>query len=768
MTNERNSPKALLTGVAAFAMAVTLAADRTAVAADDGGSTAGSSTGHFKYYPPIMTAPSNAPNILVILTDDVGFGASSAFGGPIETPVLEDLAANGLKYNQFHTTAMCSPTRAALLTGRNHHAVATGDITNISVDAPGYTSVIPGTAATVGAVLGASGYATAWFGKNHNTPVWETSPAGPFDRWPNGLGFDYFYGFNEAMTDQFAPQLVENRSLIEPPVGDPGYILEKDLADHAIHWLDMQRATNPTRPFLIYYAPGSAHSPHQAPRDWIARYKGKFDQGWDRMRELTFERQKRLGVIPAGTRLTPRPPQIPSWDSLTPDGRKAASRLMEVYAGMLAYNDHEVGRIVAELRRIGALDNTLVIFIEGDNGASEESFSGTDNDYAALRGVEGDPARTLARGDELGGPRTFGNYPAGWAWAMDTPFQWAKQIASHFGGTRNGMVVSWPARIKDVGGIRSQFHHVIDVAPTIYEAAGVTPPESVRGARQQRIDGVSMVYTFDHPDAPSTHREQYFELLGNRALYLDGWIASTTPERMPWSHDAGAPDPNKLSWELYDVRHDFSQSRNLAAQYPDKLLALKQEFDRVGTPNGVFPLRSDLMGMLAPGNRPSLAAGRSSFAFVPGWIRYPTSALPPLGKGFDVEARLVQPLNGASGALAVRGGGIGGWGLYVRDARPVFVYKLSDRAGDVTRVEGPVLSAGERRVGFSIVPDGRGAQVILRVDGDQVATGHIQQTGFEIGDLYVGRSGPSPITEDLPAPDVYSGQLQEVTLELRR
>ncbi len=486
----------------------------------------------WKHYPASPQAPAGAPNVLLILTDDVGFGAASTFGGPVPTPAFDALAARGLRYNAFHVTAMCSPTRAALLTGRNHHAVASGSIADVSVDEEGYTSVIPKSAVTIARVLHDNGYDTSFYGKNHNTPTWENGPAGPYDNWPNAWGFDYYYGFNAAFADQFHPSLYENRLAVRPPA-EPGYILDRDLADHLIHWTQVQHAARPGHPFFAYFASGSTHAPHMAPKEWIDRFKGRFDQGWDRLREETFARQKQLGVIPADAVLTPRPAGLPAWDSLSPEKRRIYSRMMEAAAGQLAFADAQIGRVIEALRQSGQLDNTMVIYIQGDNGASVEDFRGSTNELSTIAGREPTDAEMARDIDRHGGPDAFGNYPAAWAWATNAPFQWGKRVASHLGGIRDGMVISWPSRIRQVGQLRTQFSHLTDIAPTIYEAAGVTAPKVVDGVAQLPLDGTSLVYSFDHPEAPTRHREQYFEMLGNRAYYKDGWIASTTPGRPP-------------------------------------------------------------------------------------------------------------------------------------------------------------------------------------------------------------------------------------------
>jgi arylsulfatase len=527
-------------------------------------------------FPQAVMAPKGAPNILLIMTDDTGFGAPSTFGGPIPTPALDRVAQGGLRFNNFHTTALCSPTRAALLTGRNHHSVGFGNISEFATGYPGYDSILPKSAATIGNILVDNGYDTAWFGKHHLIPDWQQSPSGPFDQWAGGLGFQYFYGFLGGDTDNWHPALFENTRPVLPTLGDPNYIIIRDLADRAIAWIRTQHAVAPDKPFLLYFAPGNGHAPHHASKDWIAKYRGQFDHGWDKQREITLANQKRLGVVPADTELTPRPAEIPAWDSLSDDQKKVFARMMEVYAAAVAQSDHEIGRILNALEESGQLDNTLVIYIEGDNGASGEgTLQGTTNEVARLPGLDESLPYLVSMIDELGSDKTYNHYPVGWAHAMDTPFQWTKQVASHFGGTRNGMAISWPKRIAARGELRSQFHHVIDIAPTILEAVGVPPPLVVSGAPQMPLQGVSMAYTFDDAKAPTQRKTQYFEITANRGLYQDGWIANTTPLRLPWQVTNVEPDPDDFPWELYNVTEDFSQAKNLAKKNPKKLQELQ-------------------------------------------------------------------------------------------------------------------------------------------------------------------------------------------------
>jgi arylsulfatase A-like enzyme len=558
-------------------------------------------------FPKEVRAPKGAPNVLLILTDDVGFGASSTFGGPIPTPTMDKLAANGLRYNRFHTTALCSPTRAALITGRNHHTCASGVIMELGTGYPGYNTLMPKSCGTVAQVLRGNGYNTSWFGKNHNVPDWHSSQAGPFDLWPTGLGFEYFYGFIGGDTDQWHPALFENTRPVLPPFHDPNYLLDRDLADRAINWIREQKSLAPQKPFFVYYSTGSAHAPHHAPKDWIAKFKGQFDQGWDKVREETLARQKKLGVVPPDTVLTPRPKEIPAWDSLDADRKRLYAHMMEVYAGALAHCDYHIGRVVEAIDQLGELDNTLVIYIQGDNGASAEgSLQGTTNEVGSMvNGIPEDLPFLLSMMDKLGSDRTYNHYPVGWAHAMDSPLQWTKQVASHFGGTRNGAVISWPKRIKAKGEVRSQFHHVIDIVPTILEAAGLPMPVEIDGVQQKPLEGVSMVYTFDDAKAKDRHTTQYFELMGNRGIYHDGWMACTTPLRLPWITVGASPSPDDFKWELYYVAEDFSQANNLADKNPEKLKELQALFDVEAKKYSVYPLDSSAAERADPAIRPS-------------------------------------------------------------------------------------------------------------------------------------------------------------------
>jgi arylsulfatase A-like enzyme len=733
-------------------------------------------------FPQAVHAPKGAPNILLILTDDVGFGASSPFGGPIRTPTLDRLAQNGLRYTQFHTTALCSPTRAALITGRNHHSAATGVITEMATGYPGYNSLMPKSVGTIGEVLKQNGYNTSWYGKNHNVPDWQSSMAGPFDLWPTGLGFEYFYGFIGGDTDQWHSAVFENTRTVEIDEQQRGKSkhLDEVLADKAISWIRTQRALAPDKPFLAYYATGTAHAPHHAPKEWIARFKGQFDQGWDKVREETFARQKRMGIIPVGAKLTARPKEIPAWDSLSADQKRLYARMMEIYAAALAHADYQIGRVIDAIAQAGELDNTLVIFIQGDNGASAEgTLQGTTNEVAtAANGVTEDLSYLLSMMDELGGPNTYNHYPVGWAHAMDTPFQWAKQVASHFGGTRNGMVISWPARIKDKGAIRTQFHHVIDVVPTLLEATNVTFPQTLNGVEQKPIEGVSMVYTFDQPQAPSRHTTQYFELVGNRAIYEDGWVAATTPLRLPWVTFGGTVNPDDFKWELYNVSDDYSEADNLAERNPAKLKELQAAFDREARKYGVYPLDSSFAERGDPAIRPSLTRGRSSFTYYPGMVRITEGSAPDVkNKSYSLTADVDIPAGGADGVLATQGGRFGGWGLLVIDNKPLFVHALSNQAKDKFRVASTLpLTPGKHTIRFDFLYDGggigKGGNGVLSVDGVKVAEGHIPRTvraRFSLDETFdVGQDTGTPVIDDYTdrMPFRFTGTLSKFTIDL--
>ena len=734
-------------------------------------------------FPTAVEPPVGAPNVLLILTDDVGIGATSTFGGPIPTPNCDRVANAGLKYTMFHTTALCSPTRAALIAGRNHHTCASGSITEFATGFPGYNSVVSKSCGTVGQVLRGNAYNTAWFGKMHNVPDWMSSKAGPFDLWPTGLGFEYFYGFLGGDSDNWHPALYENIQPVEPYMGKPDYILNTDLADKAINWLRMQQAVAPNKPWLLYYAPGTAHAPHHAPKEWIDKFKGQFDQGWDRVREETLERQKGIGVVPQNTELTPRPEQIPAWDSLSADQKRLYARMMEVYAGALHHADHEIGRVMDAVEESGQAENTLVIYIMGDNGASAEgSLQGTTNEVAtAGNGIEEPLEFLLSMIDELGGPRTYNHYPVGWAHAMDAPMQWTKQVASHFGGTRNGLAISWPARIKQSGGKRHQFCHVIDIMPTILEAAGVTAPTMIDGVEQKPIEGTSLLYTFDHDAAPERHTTQYFEMFGNRAIYKNGWMASTTPLRLPWVTAAGVaePNPDDFKWELYNVAEDNSQANDLAATHPEKLKELQAAFEVEAQKYNVYPLDSSFARRVDPAIRPSLSRGRSEFVFYPGLTRIPEGSAPDFkNKSWSIAAEIQVPQGGADGVLATMGGLFGGWGLFVLDAKPHFAYRASNQPRHLYRIAAPdTLTSGNHTVRVDFTYDGggigKGATVRMLVDEKQVAEGRVEQSvvaRFSLDETFdIGADTGTAVVDDYAAkmPFEYGGKLKRLLVVLQ-
>jgi arylsulfatase A-like enzyme len=721
-------------------------------------------------------APKGAPNILLVMLDDVGFGAASMFGGPVNTPTLDRLARNGLRYTRFHTTALSSPTRAALLTGRNHHSVHTGVIMELATGFPGYDSVMGKDTATIAEILKQKGWNTAWFGKDHNVPDWETSQAGPFDLWPTGMGFERFYGFIGGDTNQWRPAVYDGTRPIEPYLGNPDYNFDYDMADQAIQWIRNQKVVVPDKPFFCYYAPGATHAPHHPKKEWIAKYKGKFEQGWDQVREDTLARQKKLGLVPADTQLTPRPKGIAAWDSLDAPHKQLYARMMEIYAGYLEQTDYNVGRVLDEIERLGQLDNTLVIYIVGDNGASSEGgLGGSANELAWLNGVPENTEELIKKIDDLGTWKTYNHYPAGWAIAMCTPFQWVKQIASHFGGTRNGLVISWPARIKDKGGLRTQFHHVIDIDPTILDVCGLEQPSSVNGVAQKPIEGVSMAYTFDDAKAASPRRTQYFEMGGNRAIYHDGWVAATTPLAPPWiSIVEGGDVINRYKWELYNIDEDFSEAVNLAAKYPDKLHDLQLLFYAEAAKYNVLPLDDSKVQRMRGGIRPSLVEGRTSFTYYPGNMRIPEGSLPDVkNKSWSLSAEIVVKKTGDQGMIVTQGGLFSGWALYLEQGKPVFHYNFVNEVH--TRVAAAKeLAPGKHTIAWGFKYDGggvgKGGTGTLSVDGREVAQARIDHTvpgRFALDEgLDVGEDTGTPVCEDYDVPFKFTGKIEKVVVHL--
>jgi arylsulfatase len=721
-----------------------------------------------------VKAPPGSPNVVIVLIDDIGFGHSSAFGGPIRMPTLERLAGRGLKYNRFHTTALCSPTRVALLTGHNHHANNAGAIMELATAFPGNTGVRPKTITTLAEILRQNGYSTAAFGKYHETPPWEVSTSGPYDRWPTGSGFDKFYGFIGGEANQWAPALYDGMVRIEPP-NRPDYHLTTDLADQAIKWVSAQQSLTPDKPFYLYFAPGATHAPHHVPREWIAKYQGEFNGGWDRLREQTFARQKRLGVIPANAKLTPRPKEIPAWDDMSADQKRLFERQMETFAAFGEHADHEVGRLVAQLESIGELDNTLFFYIAGDNGASAEGGpEGTYNEMMALNGIIGRADQMMQHIDDWGGPTTFPHFAIGWAWAGNTPFQWTKQVASHFGGTRNGMVVHWPKGIKGDGGVRSQFHHVVDVAPTVLEAAKIPQPKSVNGVTQRPMDGLSMLYSTDNAQAPGRRTTQYFEMFGNRGIYHDGWVACTRYS-IPWLMVPLPPVKDDV-WELYHVAEDFSQADNLAAQNPAKLKELQGVFEREALRNHVFPIDDRRAERFNPAlaGRPDLMGGRKSLTVYPGMMCIMENAFINVkGVHHTVTAKIEVPDDKASGVIIAQAGYFGGWALYFKDGRPHHEYNFFGL--EHTNIGGAeALPPGKHTIYYEFIPDaarpGTGGKSILSVNGKQVAEGHIPKTqpfafsGDEGAD--VGLDSETNVSKDYQPglPSAFTGRIVQVTV----
>jgi arylsulfatase len=696
------------------------------------------------WWPPRVVPPKGAPNVLLIMTDDCGFGSPSTFGGVVPTPALDRIAKNGLRYTQFHSTSLCSPTRAALITGRNHHAAGYGVVGEAATGFPGYDSVIRKECGTIGEILKGHGYATSWFGKNHNTPFYQTSVAGPFDQWPGGLGFEYFYGFMGGDASQWQPNLFRNTTAIYPFEGKPEWNLTTAMADEAIGYMKGLHEVAPDKPFFVYYVPGGTHAPHHPTKEWIKKISDMhlFDEGWNKIREKIFANQKRLGIIPQNTKLTPWPKELPEWHSLGVIDKKLFIRQADVFGAYLAYTDHEIGRVIQAVQDMGKLDNTLIIYISGDNGASSEgTVNGTPNEFTAFNGVTLPTKEQLLFYEAWGSDATFPLYSAAWAWAFDTPFQWVKQVASHFGGTRQGMCMSWPGHIKDVGGIRTQFHHVIDIAPTILEVTGIPAPETINGIKQRPMDGVSMVYTWDkaNANAPSKRTTQYFETLGNRAIYHDGWTACTTPVTTPWELGVKkSPDViTGYKWELYNIKEDFSQSNDLAAKMPDKLKEMQDLFYAEAKKHDVLPLdNSTLERFLTP--RPSPTAGRTTFTYTGELSGVPPACAPSiLGRSYVIEADVEIPEGGAEGMIVTEGGRFGGYGLFlskgvagIRHGKVVFLYNLLGLKRTVW--DGPELRPGKHKIVFEFDYDGpgfgKGGTGTLKVDGKVVQTKKLENT----------------------------------------
>ncbi|MBB3392898.1 arylsulfatase [Rhizobium sp. BK275] len=736
-------------------------------------------------WPALIVPPKGAPNILLIMTDDVGFSAPSTFGGVIPTPALDRIANEGLRYTRMHTTALCSPTRAALLTGRNHHSVATGVVVDQATGYPGYDSVIPRDAVAIGEILRQNGYDTSWYGKDHNVPQWEGTQAGPFHNWPTGpvKGFDNYYGFIGDDTSQWQPNnLFRNTTPIEPYVGNPGWNLITAMADEAIGHVNMLHDVQPDRPFMIYYAPGGTHAPHHPTKEWVDKISAMhlFDEGWNKLRDTIFANQKKLGVIPESAELTAWPDTIPQWDSQSADAKKLFIRQAEIYAAYLAYTDHEIGRVIQAIDDVGKLDNTLVIYISGDNGASPEgTLNGLFNEYAVANAVNPTVEQNMKFYDAWGTDQTYPHYAVGWAWAWDTPYQWTKEVASHFGGTRNGMAISWPARIKDAGGIRNQFHHVIDVVPTILEAAGLPEPVSVNGVAQRPIEGVSMAYTWDDANAPDRRTTQYFEMFGSRAIYHDGWMASAPPTGAPWilTLEQLSPDVmNSFKWELYDTNNDWTQNHDLAAAEPDKLRDMQQLFMMEAAKYHVFPLDDTRLQRFIS-EKPSYAPGRTEFTYTGRVMNVPfpdTGSAPSLlNKSYTVTAEIDVP-EGGEGVLMTDGGRFAGYGFYLLKGRPVFTWNLVDLERVKWQGKEP-LAAGKHMLEFDWKYDGpglgKGGTGTLKVDG-VVIDSHPMPKSLPITTAWdetfnVGiDTGTSVDDEDYQVPFSFTGKIDKLTVNL--
>jgi arylsulfatase A-like enzyme len=731
-------------------------------------------------YPPIepLRPPAGAPNVLVILLDDAGFGSSSAFGGPCHTPTFERLAGEGLKFNRFHSTALCSPSRQALLTGRNHHAVGMGGITEIATSAPGYNSIRPDTAAPLAETMKLNGYSTAQFGKCHEVPVWETSPMGPFDQWPLGSGFEYFYGFVGAETNQWYPALYEGVTPMEPPkTPEQGYHLTEDLTDKAITWVSQQKSLMPDKPFFTYFAPGATHAPHHVPKEWSDKYKGQFDMGWDAIREQTFARQKELGVIPPEADLTARPEEISAWADVPDDLKPVLARQMEIYAGFLEHTDHHVGRFIDTLDSLGVLEDTLIYLIIGDNGASAEGTpNGTFNEIISLNGAaQFETVDFMASHiDGFGTPAAYNHYAVGWAHAMDTPYQWTKQVASHWGGTRNGTIVHWPNGFKARGEVRSQFHHLIDVAATVLDAAGLPEPAFVNGIQQMPLHGVTMAYAFDVPDAPEARETQYFEVACNRGIYHKGWTA-VTRHSVPWRFQDELPALDDDVWELYDTSSDWAQAHDLAAKHPEKLEELKRLWLIEAVKYNVLPLddrrierfNSDIAG------RPVLVKGNSQILYGGMGRLSENSVINLKNKSHSVTAEIVVPDGGGLGVIIAQGGAFAGWCLYLHEGKPKYCHNLAGLLRFYVEAESNV-PAGEHQVRMEFAYDGgglaKGGAVTLYIDGEKVGEGRVEATvpmiysGDETCD--VGYDSGTPVSEDYASENSrFNGTVRWVQLD---
>lgn len=745
------------------------------------------------YWPPRVVPPQGAPNILLIMTDDAGYGVSSTFGGVIPTPSLDRIANSGLRYTNFNSTALCSPTRAALITGRNHHSAGFGVVAEQATGFPGYDSIITRDKATIGRILKDNGYHTSWFGKDHNTPEFQASQAGPFDQWPSGMGFEYFYGFVGGDTNQWQPNLFRNTTQIYPFMGKPGWNLTTAMADDAIDYIKRMNALTPDQPFFVYYVPGGTHAPHHATPEWVKKIGDLhlFDKGWNELRDRIFENQKKLGVIPQNAKLTAWPDKLlKRWDALNDDEKKLFLKQVDVFAAYVAYTDHEIGRVIQAVEDVGKLDNTLIVYIEGDNGTSAEgTMIGTPNEIAMFNGANPTVEEQLKFFYDIWGTdQTYNHMAVPWAWALDTPFSWTKQIASHFGGVRQGMAISWPAVIKDKGGVRNQFHHMVDIVPTILEATHIRAPETVDGIKQAPIEGVSLMYTFDakNAEAPSPHKTQYFEMMGDRAIYHDGWIASTKVARYPWENFAPPTDVTKLPWELYDLRRDWTQADDLAEKNPKKLKELQNLFTQEAKKYQVFPLDNSLVARaITP--KPSITSGRNEFVWTEPMTGTPNGDAPSiLNASYTFQADVNLPQGGGDGMLITQGGRFGGYGFYMLKGKPIFTWNLVDLKR--VRWEGPTLSPGRHELEFDFKYDGLGMGTlvfgsisgigrsgtgILKVDGKEVARQTMERTipiilQFDES-LDVGSDTLTGVDDhDYEPPFAFSGKINKITLTIDR
>ena len=741
------------------------------------------------WWAPRVVPPKDAPNVLLIMTDDAGFSAPGTFGGVVPTPALDRIAAAGLRYTNFHSTSLCSPTRAAIITGRNHHVAGFGVVDEIGTGYPGYDSIILKANGTIGTILKENGYATSWFGKDHNTPSYQATQAGPFDQWPIGMGFEYFYGFIGGDASQWEPNLFRNTTPIYPFQGNPGWNLTTAMADEAIQYMKQLKEVAPGKPFFVYYVPGGTHAPHNPTPEWTKKIGDMhlFDDGWNKLRDRIFANQKRLGIMPEDAKLTAWPDTLPQWNSLGPVQKKLFTKQADVYGAYLAYTDHEIGRVIQAVDDLGELNNTLIIYISGDNGASAEGMlNGTPNEFTTFNGVEVPVADQLLWYPFWGSERTYPHFAAPWAWAFDTPFQWVKQVASHFGGTAQGVAMSWPGHINDAGGIRRQFHHMIDIAPTILEATGIPQPETINGITQRPMDGVSMAYTWDKANAtaPSRRTTQYFEMLGNRAIYHDGWVAATTPVTLPWALSTAAP-PDVITgynWELYNVKDDPTESNNLAGTMPAKLKEMQDLFYAEAKKNEVLPLdNSTLARWNTP--RPNLTAGRKVFTYSGELIGVPASGAPDiLNKAYTITAEVEIPEGGAEGMIVTQGGRFGGYGLFLSKGefgfdrgRVVFLYNLLDLKR--TMWEGPELAAGKHTIVFDFKPDspglGKGGTGVLYVDGQEATRNSMDHTTpitFPEDETFdIGQDTRTPLAlveYRYDVPFKFTGKIDKLTFEL--